>query len=79
MDEATKQEYGEPANPQELPVTVKAALRELGAVLAAKGAVEQQEAAQIKACRNAGASWEKIAREYGITRQAVFQKWSKKV
>lgn len=58
---------------------VKVTLAGLASVLAAKAAVEAQEAAQIKLCREAGASWEKIAREYGITRQAVFQKWSKKV
>lgn len=58
---------------------IKDALRELGAALSQKASAETREAQAIQQCRDSGASWAKIAREYGITRQAVFQKWSKKV
>jgi hypothetical protein len=48
----------------------------LAAVAALRGLLEQLEALQVKAAREQGWTWERIARALGVTRQSVHKKYA---
>lgn len=55
---------------------------EMGAladILIQKRATSLLEAIAVKRCRDAGATWNDLGRMYGTTRQAAYQKWSRRV
>lgn len=54
------------------PDGVRRALRE---VRGARRDIEQQEAAAVRRGRNAGLTWEQIAVDLGVTKQAVHKKY----
>jgi Homeodomain-like domain len=47
----------------------------LAAVVALRGLLEQLEALQVKAAREQGWTWERIAQALGVTRQSVHKKY----
>lgn len=47
----------------------------LAAVVALRGLLDQLEALQVKAAREQGWTWERIAQALGITRQSVHKKY----
>lgn len=51
----------------------------LAGILAQKRATAILEATAVKRCRDVGATWKDIAREYGTTRQAAYQRWGRRV
>jgi len=46
------------------------------AVVALRGLLEQLEALQVKAAREQGWTWERIAQALGVTRQSVHKKYA---
>jgi hypothetical protein len=48
----------------------------LAAVVALRGLLDQLEALQVKAAREQGWTWERIAQALGITRQSVHKKYA---
>lgn len=48
----------------------------LAAVVALRGLLEQLEALQVKAAREQGWTWERIAQALGVTRQSVHKKYA---
>jgi DNA-directed RNA polymerase specialized sigma24 family protein len=48
----------------------------LAAVVALRGLLGQLEALQVKAAREQGWTWERIAQALGITRQSVHKKYA---
>lgn len=48
----------------------------LAAVVALRGLLDQLEALQVKAAREQGWTWERIAQELGVTRQSVHKKYA---
>ncbi|WP_043674355.1 helix-turn-helix domain-containing protein [Streptomyces xylophagus] len=49
----------------------------LRAVSALRKLVEQLEAVQVRSARNRGWSWQEIAAELGVSRQAVHKKYGR--
>ena len=41
--------------------------------------IEAREETYVRAARLAGATWQNIADQYGLTRQAVHAKWAEKL
>lgn len=48
----------------------------LAAVVALRGLLEQLEALQVKAAREQGWTWQRIAQALGVTRQSVHKKYA---
>ncbi|GAA1002566.1 hypothetical protein GCM10009564_00660 [Streptomyces thermogriseus] len=50
----------------------------LRAVAALRKLLEQLEAVQVRSARNQGWSWQEIAHELGVSRQAVHKKYGRR-